>query len=66
MRRAQKLTIPEVHQGVYDKLAVLKELIARHGFSMDQVAYIGDDVNDLRPWVQSDFQPPRPTECRRC
>jgi 3-deoxy-D-manno-octulosonate 8-phosphate phosphatase (KDO 8-P phosphatase) len=48
MRRAQKLTIPEVHQGVYDKLAVLKELIARHGFSMDQVAYIGDDVNDLQ------------------
>ena len=47
MRRAQKLTIPEVHQGVYDKLAVLKELITRHGFSMDQVAYIGDDVNDL-------------------
>ena len=48
MRRAQKLTISEVHQGVYDKLAVLKELIARHGFSMDQVAYIGDDVNDLQ------------------
>ncbi len=48
MRRAQKLTIPEVHQGAYDKLAVLKELIARHGFSMDQVAYIGDDVNDLQ------------------
>lgn len=48
MRRAQKLTIPEVHQGVYDKLAVLKELVARHGFSLDQVAYIGDDVNDLQ------------------
>ena len=48
MRRAQKLTIPEVHQGVSDKLAVLKELITRHGFSMDQVADIGDDVNDLQ------------------
>jgi len=29
-------------------LAVLKELVARHGFSLDQVAYIGDDVNDLQ------------------
>ncbi len=48
MRRAQKLTIPEVHQGAYDKLAVLKDLIARHGLTMEQVAYIGDDVNDLQ------------------
>ncbi len=48
MRRAQKLTIPEVHQGAYDKLGVLKELIARHGLTMEQVAYIGDDVNDLQ------------------
>ena len=48
MRRAQKLTIPEVHQGVYDKLALLKELIVRHGLTMEQVAYIGDDVNDLQ------------------
>jgi len=48
MRRAQKLTIPEVHQGAYDKLAVLKDLIARHDLTMEQVAYIGDDVNDLQ------------------
>ena len=48
MRRAQKLTIPEVHQGAYDKLAVLKDLVARHGLTMEHVAYIGDDVNDLQ------------------
>ncbi|MGZ8384020.1 MAG: KdsC family phosphatase [Nitrospira sp.] len=48
MRRAQKLTIPEVHQGVFDKLAVLKDLIARHNFTLEEVAYIGDDVNDLQ------------------
>ncbi len=48
MRRAQKLTIPEVHQGAFDKLTVLKDLIARHGLTMEQVAYIGDDVNDLQ------------------
>ncbi|WHZ20906.1 MAG: 3-deoxy-D-manno-octulosonate 8-phosphate phosphatase [Nitrospira sp.] len=47
MRRAQKLAIPEVHQGVFDKLALLKELIMRHGLTMEQVAYIGDDVNDI-------------------
>jgi len=48
MRRAQKLTIPEVHQGAFDKLAVLKDLIARHHLTMEQVAYMGDDVNDLQ------------------
>ncbi len=46
-RRAAKLTIPEVHQGVMDKLSCLRELAARHGLTLDQVAYIGDDVNDL-------------------
>lgn len=46
-RRAEKLTIPEVHQGVYEKLAVLHEMAQRHGLTLDRVAYIGDDVNDL-------------------
>ncbi len=46
-RRGQKLTIPEVHQGVYDKLALLRDLADRYGWNMKQVAYIGDDVNDL-------------------
>jgi YrbI family 3-deoxy-D-manno-octulosonate 8-phosphate phosphatase len=55
MRRAQKLTIPEVHQGAFDKLAVLKELVARHGLSMDQVAYMGDDVNDLQALCAAGF-----------
>jgi YrbI family 3-deoxy-D-manno-octulosonate 8-phosphate phosphatase len=46
-RRAEKLAIPEVHQGAYEKLAVLREMAGRHAVTLDQVAYIGDDVNDL-------------------
>ncbi|HEY6085485.1 MAG TPA: HAD hydrolase family protein [Nitrospira sp.] len=46
-RRAEKLTIPEVHQGAMDKLAVVREMADRHGFDVKQVAFIGDDVNDL-------------------
>ena len=46
-RRAEKLKIPELHQGVMDKLTVIREMAARHGLSLKQVAYIGDDVNDL-------------------
>lgn len=46
-RRGEKLAIPEVHQGVMDKLSLVREMAARYGISLDQVAYIGDDVNDL-------------------
>ena len=46
-RRAEKLAIPELHQGVMDKLACVREMAARHGLTLSQVAYIGDDVNDL-------------------
>jgi 3-deoxy-D-manno-octulosonate 8-phosphate phosphatase (KDO 8-P phosphatase) len=46
-RRGQKLAVPEVHQGVDDKLAVLTTLAQKYGLSLDQVSYIGDDVNDL-------------------
>jgi YrbI family 3-deoxy-D-manno-octulosonate 8-phosphate phosphatase len=45
--RGEKLMMPEVHQGVTDKLSLVREMAARHGLSMDEVAYIGDDINDL-------------------
>ncbi len=46
-RRAEKLGIPELHQGVMDKLSVIRDMAARHGISLQQIAYIGDDVNDV-------------------
>ncbi len=46
-RRGQKLAVPEVHQGIDDKFAVLTKIAQKYGLSLDQVAYIGDDVNDL-------------------
>ena len=46
-RRGQKLAIPEVHQGVEDKVSVLNQLAGKYGITLDQIAYIGDDVNDL-------------------
>jgi len=46
-RRAEKLAIPELHQGIMDKLSTIRDMAARHGLSLRQVAYIGDDVNDI-------------------
>ncbi|MDR4464365.1 MAG: HAD-IIIA family hydrolase [Nitrospira sp.] len=46
-RRAEKLAIPELHQGVMDKLAVIRNMAERYGISLRHIAYIGDDVNDI-------------------
>ena len=45
--RAAKLKIDEVFSGVANKLDVVKDLVASHNLAPDEVAYIGDDVNDL-------------------
>ena len=47
-RRGEKLGIPEVHQGVQDKSSELLAIISKYGLSLEEVAFIGDDVNDLR------------------
>jgi len=46
-RRGEKLAIPEVHQRVFNKLEALREIADRHQVTLEQVAYMGDDVNDL-------------------
>jgi YrbI family 3-deoxy-D-manno-octulosonate 8-phosphate phosphatase len=46
-KRAEKLKITELHLGSKDKPAVLKELMERRGLQPSEIAYIGDDSNDL-------------------
>ncbi len=46
-RRAEKLKIDILHQGVTDKLSRLKDIIKDHGLSPSNVCYIGDDIHDL-------------------
>ena len=45
--RAEELGIEEVHQGVPDKLLCLKQTAGKYGIGPEEMAYIGDDVNDL-------------------
>ncbi len=46
-RRAADLKIKHLHQGVMDKLSKLKEVAASLGISAAEIAYIGDDINDM-------------------
>ena len=45
--RAAKLQIDDVFSGVSNKLAVVDQLCTRNGLHLEQVAFIGDDLNDL-------------------
>lgn len=46
-RRATKLKIDYLYQGVDDKLKIATELCGKLNLSLSEVAYIGDDIKDL-------------------
>ena len=46
-RRGEKLKVDELHLGITDKMKVLNDICKRHGLSCSEIAYIGDDINDL-------------------
>lgn len=46
-KRAEKLAIVELHLGIRDKPDVLRDILARRQLKPEQVAYIGDDTNDV-------------------
>jgi len=45
-RRAEKLNIDCINN-CKDKAKKLKEEVSRRGFSLNQVAYVGNDINDI-------------------
>ena len=47
LRRAEKLKLPFVYLGIQDKAKHLEIVVKETGFTPDQMAYIGDDINDL-------------------
>lgn len=46
-RRSDKLKLDILKQGVKDKMQTVKEICAEYNVGLDEVAYIGDDMNDL-------------------
>ena len=45
--RARELKISHLYQGISDKLTVLDQMAIEMRISRQQIAYIGDDLNDL-------------------
>lgn len=46
-RLADKLGIADVHKDCKDKAAALRSFAQRHGLRLEEICFIGDDVNDL-------------------
>lgn len=46
-RRADKLKIEHLYMGVKDKVGVAIELCEKLNIVLEEVAYIGDDINDI-------------------
>tara|TARA_B100000315_G_C14572339_1_gene586232 strand:- start:1073 stop:1606 length:534 start_codon:yes stop_codon:yes gene_type:complete len=46
-RRGNRLQVHEIYQGTFEKKNVLSELCTKYNLSMEDVAFIGDDINDL-------------------
>ncbi len=47
LKRAEKLKIKYLYQDVKDKKALLPQVLSVTGLSTDEIAYIGDDTNDI-------------------
>jgi 3-deoxy-D-manno-octulosonate 8-phosphate phosphatase (KDO 8-P phosphatase) len=58
-RRAKELRIEHFYQGVENKREVMEELLVKLDLTMENVAAIGDDLNDLKMLkaVQQSFVP---------
>jgi len=48
-RRMEELKVDSLFQGIKDKTTFLKDYFERKNIKKNQVAYIGDDLNDLKP-----------------
>jgi N-acylneuraminate cytidylyltransferase len=46
-RRAAKLKLDELHMGVSDKMSIIREMCEKYSITLDEIAYIGDDVLDV-------------------
>ncbi len=55
VKRAEELGIEILYQGAKNKLEPYREILAQHGLTDEQVAYVGDDIVDLPILLRAGF-----------
>jgi len=53
--RALELGIKDIYQGVSNKIEVLDKLLQKYGYTYENVAYMGDDINDIPAMIKSGY-----------
>ena len=51
--RAKELKIKYLYQGISEKTVILEEIMKKDGLSKEEIAYMGDDLNDILIMKQS-------------
>jgi len=47
VQRAKEIGVAEIYHNAADKLSTLEKILKEHGFKKEDLAYIGDDLNDI-------------------
>jgi len=51
-KRGEKLQLPFIFLGIWDKVEFIPTILKKTGLKMSELAYIGDDVNDLEIMIE--------------
>jgi 3-deoxy-D-manno-octulosonate 8-phosphate phosphatase (KDO 8-P phosphatase) len=54
-RFAAKMNLPDVTKGCKDKAAALRAFAQRNGLALEEICFMGDDVNDLAAMEAAGF-----------
>ncbi len=46
-KRVKKISIVDLYSGVFDKKKILTKILLKYDVKKNEIAYIGDDVNDI-------------------
>jgi len=46
-KRAERLQVDDLHQGVFKKTDAIEKLIQKYSLKWEEIAFIGDDINDI-------------------
>lgn len=53
--RASELGITDIYQGVENKIATLDGLLEKYSYNYENVAYMGDDINDIPAMIRASY-----------
>lgn len=62
---SNKFQVEETHQGIRNKLLVIKSIVDKYGLKEDEFVYVGDDVNDYESLCYSKYAVTVPDAVKR-